>query len=379
MQKPITFKRWYPSLQSIRGASVISVVLFHLNEELFPGGFLGVDIFFTLSGFVVLNSVLTKCINGKFSLKQFIYKRFIRLQPAALFCILISLLLATFFILPFGHKGSFLGGFFSSFGLMNLWLLRISQDYFASPTDHNLFLQFWSLSIEEQYYFIFGILMTISSIFKKRFLIDLSLLFLLTLSILFFIFSKNSFSHPYVYFNPIARIWEITIGALSLSLADRFLKFKNLANVSIIKKIFLFFQNLKEKISFEIILVLLLIPVIILGQPTKFWVLTLTLITAAYLYYLRIFDVYDLKINQKKICVNNSQNTFRPVSFLEKVGEISYSIYLWHWPIFYFFKLYFPIYYNKPLLSYCFLIAFVLFIGNLSHKYLEFNFRNLKI
>ena len=376
MQKLINLKRWYPSLQSIRGASVIAVVLFHLNEELFSGGFLGVDIFFTISGFVVLNSVLNKCINGEFSLKQFIYKRFIRLQPAALFCIIISLLLATFFILPFGYKSSFLGGFFSSFGLMNLWLLRISQDYFATPSDHNLFMQFWSLSIEEQYYFIFGILMTIASIFKKRSVIDFSLFFLVTLSILCFILSKNSFSHPFVYFNPLTRIWEISIGALALSLADRFLKLKNFINFSFIKKLFSFFDNLNEKISFEIILLLFLIPLIFLGQATKFWVLTLTLITTLYLFILRVFDGYNLERNHKIICDNNSQNFFRPVTYLEKVGEISYSIYLWHWPIFYFFKLYFPIYYSNPLLSYIFLMAFVLFIGHLSHRYLELHFKN---
>ncbi len=371
----LTRKTWYSSLQSIRGISVIAVVLFHLNETLFSGGYLGVDIFFTISGFVVLNSVLVKVKNNKFSFNDFFYKRFMRLQPAALVCIIFSLIMAIIFLLPFGTKSSFLGGIFSSLGIMNFWLLRISQDYFASPSDHNLFMQFWSLSIEEQYYLIFAIILSFANSLKKIYLIDFFLMILTTSSISFFVFSSYSFSNPFLYFNTFGRIWEIALGALVLSFADQLIKYSNirkfLEEKDLLSNIFLF----RKKINFNMLLIILLIPILFLGQPSKIWVLGLTFFTALYLFFLRFIDNFLFYENSKISNQMQNNHSFSLATFLEKIGEISYSIYLWHWPIFYLFKMYFPIYYSNPFISYSVLILIVFIFGKLSHKYLELKFR----
>ena len=143
-----------PYIDGLRACAVTFVILFHLNPNIFSGGYLGVDIFFVISGFVITQSLYKDyLIDGTISFAQFYIRRFKRIYPLLITVIISTLIL--FFL--FGHLTQthrvIKSGFFSIIGLSNLYYLKKENDYFVS--DAEPFLHTWSLGVEEQFYFIF--------------------------------------------------------------------------------------------------------------------------------------------------------------------------------------------------------------------------------
>ena len=144
-------------IQSLRGIAVIFVFLFHLNQELFTYGFIGVDIFFVISGFVITKIIYEKLDLNNFSFKDFYISRILRLIPALSFMVIIVI----FFIfltyrLQANPDTQINTGLFSLVGLSNFYLLFLKNDYFNS-FDENVFEHTWSLAIEFQFYLILPI------------------------------------------------------------------------------------------------------------------------------------------------------------------------------------------------------------------------------
>jgi len=145
-----------PEIDGIRAFAVIAVIINHFNKEILPSGYLGVDIFFVISGFVITSSLAgrsNKNLNLRDFLTGFYARRIKRLVPAlVLFVFVTSVLICLFNPNP---DFSIKTGVASLFGLSNLYLLKQSTDYFAASTALNVFTHTWSLGVEEQFYLIF--------------------------------------------------------------------------------------------------------------------------------------------------------------------------------------------------------------------------------
>jgi peptidoglycan/LPS O-acetylase OafA/YrhL len=151
-----------PGIQVLRAVAVVAVIVFHLNKEWLPGGFLGVDIFFVISGFVITLSLLrdwTPGLGGM--LFRFYSRRFLRIAPA----LFVFLAVAAVFVALFIPRGFFLGGdgpktaLAASVGLGNISLYLSDQGYFNERLAFNAFSHTWSLGVEEQFYLIFPLLL----------------------------------------------------------------------------------------------------------------------------------------------------------------------------------------------------------------------------
>jgi len=213
-----------PEIDGLRAVAVLAVILHHLSPRLLPGGYLGVDVFFVISGFVITGSLAQRPASGLVDLMLSFYSRRIRrLLPALLVCVLISAL-ALCLVNP--EPGQMLGvGWRSLFGVSNLILHKLAVDYFRPAAELNPFTQTWSLGVEEQFYLLFPLLVWFSGFARTGRDGSRRLLWLL---ILLVVASFGVFVHqlrvdvPGAFFLLPGRFWELGVGCLLwLSLALR--------------------------------------------------------------------------------------------------------------------------------------------------------------
>jgi len=193
----------------LRAASVLSVIFYHFKIPHFTGGWLGVDIFFVISGYLISNIIISNLNNSSFSFKEFYLRRIRRLLPALFFVITICLIPAYIFLTPQIIE-IFLYGIISAiFFFSNFYYLNL--DSYTSPeADYYPLLHTWSLSTEEQFYLVLPVILyLLKKYFKKNFVFFIKIIFLLSLFINFFPFSsKELFYLPYV------RFWEFLFGTM---------------------------------------------------------------------------------------------------------------------------------------------------------------------
>ena len=153
--------RYRPEIDGLRAFAVVAVIINHFNEEILPNGYLGVDIFFVISGFVITSSLYQRpSKNFKDFISGFYERRIKRLVPAlSVFVLIMSIAICLFNPVPILSLRT---GLISLFGLSNLYLLKQSTDYFAQSTDLNVFTHTWSLGVEEQFYILFPFLIWVS-------------------------------------------------------------------------------------------------------------------------------------------------------------------------------------------------------------------------
>ena len=216
MKKNNTFA-YQKEFDIFRAISVILVILFHLNEDLFFFGFVGVDIFFVISGFVITQSLFNYySTNGtRGFILNFFFRRIKRIYPALILVLIVSLIVY-FLIVPYGDH-QFLWTtkslLFSIFGLSNIYFFKNihSFDYFGIEAT-TPFLHTWSLGIEEQFYILFPFLLIL--FFRTKInLIYLKLLFVVLMLASLFIFLIKSYTISHFYLLP-SRAWEILLGSI---------------------------------------------------------------------------------------------------------------------------------------------------------------------
>ena len=146
--KPSTKSRYRPEIDGLRAFAVITVIINHFKKDILPGGYLGVDIFFIISGFVIASSLYQRpSKNFKDFISGFYERRIKRLVPAlSIFVLIMSIAVCLFNPRP---DTSLKTGLTSLFGLSNLYLFKNSTNYFASSTELNVFTHTWSLGVEE--------------------------------------------------------------------------------------------------------------------------------------------------------------------------------------------------------------------------------------
>ncbi len=311
---------FFNKLHGVRGLAVLFVLLFHFFEKIFPGGFLGVDLFFLLSGFLVTNSALRDIGSNLEArrlnfLKNFYSKRAARILPMVLFSSSISLVAALLFSRAdeVGVKISF---FLSSImGFTNLKLYKGASNYFSLDQDFNFFTQTWSLGIEEQFYFVFSMIVFACLIIKnseKRMAwlrIVISASFLISLFFVLFSFKLERRADAIFYLLPF-RWWELCLGVL-VSLFFEKIKFRTLRPVVENLALLTMLLSLFVPFSTQLFPFPILLPIVMSGT-----------------YFL---------ISAQVLCGSFAEKILHS-RLLQMFGSISYSLYLIHWIVLVFVK-----------------------------------------
>ncbi len=225
--KPLTARSSYrPEIDGLRALAVIAVIIYHFNARVLPSGFLGVDIFFVISGFVVTASLSGKPDQSwQDYLLTFYAKRIKRLIPALVVCVALTGLLGCLFIDVDLTRDSLRTGISSLFGVSNLYILRQKTDYFGQASDLNLFTQTWSLGVETQFYLVFPILLGLCGYSRKRRWQGGRNLFwaVLILSVASLVGYLHVAQHrpDVAFFLMSARFWELGAGSLMFLLTAR--------------------------------------------------------------------------------------------------------------------------------------------------------------
>lgn len=321
-------------IQVIRGIAVILVLLCHIWSESLSFFKIGVDIFFVISGFVITKSLITNQLYLKDNIITFFKKRIFRIAPLALISTLIIWII---FEVISPETFSNLDVFASAFGLQNILLGIKGNTYNGIGANMNPYTPFWSLGVEEQFYFLYPLLVYFIWIFNRKYKfikakvydnfinkLSLVLIILVTFSFLFYCFNF-SLVDPWSYYNPLTRFWEIGIGCLSFLSTLSEEKFLN----PIVEK-----SNPKLNLFLSITFLL-----IVLFKPfTIFYPLQKLL----FLLTLFLYLANPPKFIKSKVSILKKIQGYS-INFLSKTGDISFSIYIWHWPILLIFKIIFGI------------------------------------
>ncbi len=213
---PFGKSSYRPEIDGLRAVAVVAVIINHFNKDILPSGYLGVDIFFVISGFVITSSLANhRSESFKDFFLGFYARRVKRLIPAlALFAVIVSILICLFNPDP---RMSLRTGIASLFGFSNLYLLKQSTDYFATSTELNVFTHTWSLGVEEQYYVLFPLLVWFSGFGRLTAKSERNLFWaagvLSVASLISFIYLYPT-NQPAAYFLMPSRFWELGAGCL---------------------------------------------------------------------------------------------------------------------------------------------------------------------
>jgi peptidoglycan/LPS O-acetylase OafA/YrhL len=303
-------------IQGLRALAVIVVVAFHAGLPV-PGGFVGVDVFFVISGFVITAMLFREqSLSGRIRFGQFYLKRFKRLTPALALMVSVTLLASAIILSPMGSQQIVAEtGAGAILLVANLVISSNTGDYFDSVAELNPLLNTWSLSVEEQFYLVFPAVLAFGWFMARRRVRLSYLTFGLIIGIAIFSFgltlagSKGLALHGIEgligFYSPLARAWEFALGALLSLTLERFT------------------PNLSSRFSFVIAVIGIAMIASSLWLITEnttfpgFWTLLPTMGTLFILF---------AGIRQNPI---SDALSFRP---MVKIGDWSYSIYLWHWP-----------------------------------------------
>lgn len=344
-----------PDIDGLRAIAVLSVIAFHVSPARFKGGFVGVDIFFVISGFLISSIIYGELESHKFSIVEFYVRRIRRIYPA-LFLVLSSVCVAGWiFLLPsdFVALGKqILGGSTFSANFVLWW----QSGYFAPEAELKPLLHLWSLGVEEQYYLAFPLICMTFYRARSRWKLPVAFLVTAVLSMLVNVKFVANYSAA-TYFLPHSRLWELLVGA-GVSL---FMHRNSQINQE---------SRLLEKWKNWIGLVgltFLLASILGIDQFAPYpgwWALLPT--TGA---------VLVIVAGQTSL-VNRYILSYKPVVF---VGLISYPLYLWHWPILSFIRVadgFSGIEISRPQKSLMIITAFLL--AYLTYRFIELPIRKIK-
>jgi uncharacterized membrane protein len=192
---------------------VIAVITYHANREWLGGGFLGVEVFFVISGYLITSIILKELITtGYFSFKYFYARRIRRILPVLLFVMLVSLPFAWIYLLPSSFADFSKSILYSLIFSSNFYFWYSGQQYGDESGLLEHFLHTWSLSVEEQYYIIFPIVLLVTFKYFKKYLIHILLFgFIVSLGLA----DWGSRNHPSFNFYVLpTRVWELLAGSI---------------------------------------------------------------------------------------------------------------------------------------------------------------------
>ena len=296
--------KYRPDVDGLRALSVIAVLLFHARLAC-PGGFVGVDVFFVISGFLITSLILRDLDAGEFRLMEFWARRVRRILPALTVCLLVTLVAGSLLLLPKDLLELAKSGVAQSLFSANIYFWQ-TLDYFAGRGQRMPLLHTWSLAVEEQFYFVFPF---VAAWFARRNRGRFAMFLSLVAAVSFALSAWGAYAKPVITFYLLpTRAWEMLCGSLVAFLARSrrpglvVSEALSIAGLSaILWPIFMY----DETIPFPGATAL---PPC-LGATALIWA------------------------NSGHVSAVARLLALRPVVF---IGLISYSLYLWHWPIFAF-------------------------------------------
>ena len=318
-----------PWIQILRAISVLAVIAYHFELPI-PNGFIGVDIFFVISGYVITQSLMRRSEDSWISrLEIFYIKRIARLFPAFLTVFIFTMIASILFLSPnVGvQQNAIKSSLGATLGISNFVIPRVTGDYFGASGSTNPFQHTWSLSVEEQFYFVFPLIF-LFFIHKKtrngnftRPIFVLSTLAILSFSLVlpFEVLDKVSNLGTTEYFAPQNRAWEFLAGVIAALLSAS----KPMVRVT---------HKTQILVALCGSIVLIAASNLFTFQTNFYQVILPVMLSSIFLF---ISDI-------------SAPNAWQRVKFsrfrelLVTLGDWSYSLYLWHWPIWIFVKLFFP-------------------------------------
>ena len=284
-------------INGLRAIAVIAVVFYHFGVSGFNGGFGGVDVFFVISGYLMTRIILSNIEKNRFNLIDFYLARASRIIPAlAVLCVL--LLIAAWFFLPPYEMRTFGKHMFGASSFLSNIIFAKDSGYFDSAADEKWLLHTWSLSVEWQFYILYPLLIILLRKLLSANTTRWTLLFLASCSYLLSIFFPERLHDAAFYLLP-TRAWEMMAGGLIYAFGLQAAQ--------------------KSKLTMEAVGVALLAGSIILLNSTYTWpgsLAALPVLGAA---------LIIIAANEKSWITNNA--------FSQYIGTVSYSLYLWHWPV----------------------------------------------
>ena len=309
---------YIPAIDGLRAIAVLAVIIFHLDPKLLPGGFAGVDVFFVISGYVVARSLAVHAHErlGSF-LVGFYSRRIRRILPALVFCLLTTVVLTILFV-PESWLSSTVqqAALYAFFGMSNIALVWFQDGYFSPRAEFNPFVHTWSLSVEEQFYLILPFLIyvwfkTIDAKRRRVVLLNASIIPLLALASLLLAAGVAHTRPDWNFYMLPSRFWELAAGVMLFQLQHK--------------------GSLPMLSSRSLQAGMMLVGFVLIGwcfvaaDVNAFpypWAVAPVLGTV-----LLIWAVSDAGASSRlRLALTNP-----PMIFL---GKASYSLYLWHWPVF---------------------------------------------
>jgi len=331
--------KYRAEIDGLRALAVAPVILFHAGFELFSGGFIGVDIFFVISGYLITTLLIEDIENQRFSLLNFYERRARRILPALLLVMLSCIPFAWVWLPPQAMK-DFSQSLLATSSFSSNILFWLKSGYFDSANEMKPLLHTWSLAVEEQYYVLFPLfLMSIWRLGKTRLFCIIATLAAISLMLSEWGARNNPTAN--FYLAP-TRIWELFAGALAVFIVQgKEIKNNNALALgglaAVVFSIFVFDEN---------------------TPFPSIYALTPVLGTVFILIYANK-ETYVAKLLSRRLFVG--------------LGLISYSAYLWHQPILAFYR-HATVEQNTP--TYIALISATLFLAYLSWRYIERPFRS---
>ena len=296
--------KYRPDIDGLRALAVLPVIGFHAFPTVIQGGFVGVDIFFVISGFLISGIIFNNLENDSFSYLEFYSRRIKRIFPALIAVLISSWLFGWYILLPdeFEQLGKHIAG---GIGFISNFILWNEVGYFDTAAETKPLLHLWSLGIEEQFYIFWPILLGI--VWRNKFNFLAIVVFIAIISFSATIYTLHYLSSDSAFFLPHNRFWELMIGGILayLYLHKKDLLYKN--------KFYLNLRSLSGSLLIITAFVFLDKDNVLFGG----WALLPTL---------GAFFI----ISSPGSLINNYIFSNR---ILVYIGLISYPLYLWHWPL----------------------------------------------
>jgi len=289
-------------IDGLRSLAILSVLLYHSGVSFFSGGFTGVDIFFVISGYLIGGHIFSELRSGRFSFMSFYQRRAKRILPAFYVVLAFTILVSLFLLSPYETNEFGRSAFWSTLSASNILFWK-TTGYFDLHSELNPLLMTWSLGVEEQFYAIIPLLLVLLSRVRRSWMLPV----ILVSCVISFIFSVRELGvHPVMVFYMLpARAWELGIG-VGFAVAER-------------EKRFAFPAAVSQIVSFAG-LALVVAPMLLLTLAVPFpgaAALPSVLGTA-------------MLLATPESWIGKHLLSLPPLVF---IGRISYSLYLWHWPL----------------------------------------------